>query len=489
MTNLSKYLKYLILIYLILFTIQPPLDLDLGWHLRYGEYFFQTGRVLKDNIISYIWPDYQWVQASWGYDLLVYQIFNHFGFLGISLSASSITLLIFVLITRPSNRFSFWQYFFLASLFLILTAPLYAAGLRSQTPSALLFAITLLIASQALKGFTKALFFLPIIFLIWANLHGGFALGLLLLLVMWLADGILLLKERKLNKRWSSLGIILGLSILTPLINPWGIRIYEETLKHSSNLNLTSIREWQPLTSMSFEAAVTAVILMLLVTISFLNRRKINLPYLAALIVSGYFAFSAIRFLIPFGIMATYFVSQNIDSIGWKRILPTYLSWCLKIVLILIITADLLIFRRYFILADPQIINFSWSSYCQTLDSCSEEITQLMLKDPPKGNGYNFYDYGGYLSWRVPQVKTFLDGRMAAWEKNDQAPPLNLGDQLVLSDSPIPFINLDNQYHFRWAIIPSDSRIVNYLDSLIKSGSWQKVYSDQYFTYYQKVSR
>ncbi|MBI2020025.1 hypothetical protein HYS94_01240 [Candidatus Daviesbacteria bacterium] len=487
MTSLSKYLKYLILVYLILFTIQPPLDLDLGWHLRYGEYFFQTGQVLKDNIISFVWPDYSWVQASWGYDLLLYQIFTRFSFFGVSLGASLTTLLIFILITYPIKRFTLWQYFFLSSIFLILTAPLYASGLRSQTPSALLFAITILITHQALRNTTKTVFLLPGIFLIWANLHGGFALGLLLLFVIWLVDGLLLLKGDKLNKKWFNFGIILGLSTLTPLINPWGIRIYQETFKHSSNIQLVSIKEWQPLTSMPFEAAITSTIVILLVTIGFLNRKNLNIPYSVALILSGYFAFSAIRFLIPFGIMATYFLAQNISIINWRKWFHPHFIWGAKILFILLLAFDFFIFKRYFLLVNPRIINFSWSSYCQTLGSCSEEITELMLKNPPQGNGYNFYDYGGYLSWRVPQVKTFLDGRMSAWEKDGQVPPLELGDQVIFSDNPIPFIKLDNQYHFKWAIVYTEAAITNYLESLVKAGLWQKIYHDSYFTYFVKL--
>lgn len=484
--NISAYLRFVILIFIVMLTIQPPVDLDLGWHLRYGEHFFKTGSVLKDNITSFVWPNYQWVQASWGYDLLLYQIFSHFGFFGVSLCASIFTLLTFIIITYPLKRFTFWQYLFLATTFLFLTSPMYITGLRSQTPSTLFFALVLLIADNALKKETKFLFLLPAIFFVWSNMHGGFALGLILLFIMWIIQGFLLLLRRKPVKTWLIFGVTLTLSVLTPLINPWGVRIYEETLKHSSNINLTGVAEWQPLFKVSLESALTILIVTFLAIVAYLRRKSLDIPYMVALVVALYLAFSAFRFLIIFGVMAVYFLSKNIPLVNWKQFVPQKFNWATKIIFVILIISDIFVFKYYFLLVNPKIVNFSWSSYCQTQRDCSEEISALMLAEPPKGNGYNHYNYGGYLSWRVPLIKTFLDGRMAAWEKDSQTPPLELGDQVLAAANPIPFIKLDNEYHFNWAIIPTTSPIVKYLDSLTEAGIWKKMYADKYFSYYSR---
>lgn len=496
MNNISNILRFLILVIFFLLVIQPPIDLDLGWHLRYGEYFFQTGQVLKENILSFVWPNYQWVQASWGYDLLLYQIYTHFGFLGVSLSAGIITLLIFIMITYPLKRFTPWQYFLLATTFLFMTTPMYSGGLRSQTTSALFFTITILISSSSLKGRTKTVFTLPVIFLLWANMHGGFTLGLIILYTIFLCHIFLILikKITQKPKNYTApstlkvFGINLFFSTLTPLFNPWGLRIYEETFKHSSNINLTGVAEWQSLFKVPLESSITIIIVTVLIFVGFIVRKNLNIPYLIGLGFTAYLAFSAFRFLMIFGIMATFFLSQNIPMINWRRIINPYFSWAIKIIFVLIITSDVLVFKYYFLLVNPKIVNFRWASYCQTIHDCSEEISEIMLKDPPKGNGYHHYNYGGYLSWRVPTVKTFLDGRMAAWEENGQTPPLGLGDQVLSSNTPIPFIKLDNEYHFQWAIVPTGTPIINYLDSLTEGGLWQKRYSDEYFSYYVKTN-
>lgn len=454
MNNLNTLLKSLLAIWILVATFQAPLDLDLGWHLRYGEYFFQTGHVLKDNILSIVWPDYKWVQASWGYDLLVYQIFTRLSFFGLSLTASVISLLIFWILTRPWAKLSLPNLLFLSLVFLTQTPPLYASGLRSQTPSALLFALVLTLPSTLY----------PLLFLLWANLHGGFALGLILVTILLLPK----LRQPKIL-------LTLLLSWLTPIINPWGLRIYQETFRHSTNINLAVISEWMPL---SFPSVVSVVFLLVLTTILLIaafRRQRADLPLLATILITAYLGFTAQRFLINFGILSTFYLAHRLPK------LPPFT---------MIVTILLLI---YFWPPNFPAINFSWANYCQPLQSthlqaqdCSEEITQIMLSAPPAGAGFHPYNYGGYLSWRVPQVKTFIDGRMAAWQDNGRTPPVIAGDQVFLDKTPLTWRKFDSEYHFAWAIIPTQTPLVTYLNSLVTTGSWQRLYQDQFYSYYVK---
>lgn len=490
-----KKLNWLIFLGVFLLTLQPPLDLDLGWHLKYGEYFFQTGQVLKDNLYSFVWPDYKWVQASWGYDLLVYQIYSLFGFIGISLAGAAITLVIFLLLVFPFNRFNFWQLLFLAVVFLSHSKPLYAASLRSQTPSTLLFALVLIITHHKFLG-GKAFYLLPILFLIWANLHGGFSLGLILVLIMWLGHGLLLLIKKLSHqvfatvssKTWLSFGFILSLSFLTPLINPWGLRIYEETFKHSSNINLTVIVEWMPLLSWPIEAAILGIVAALTILVAIIRKQVINLPYLLAFILSAYLALSSLRFVIIFGVMATYFLAQNITEVNLSKLKLPFVKFSLGIFLITLIVTDLLIFKRYFVPFNPFQLPTNWDQLCKLSLDCSEGVTEAMLKNPPKGNGYHPYNYGGYLILRVPQVKTFLDGRMAAWEENGKTPPIIEGDWIILQRNPIAFRKFESEYNFQWAIVPTPTYITEYLDRLVKNNLWERRYRDEFYSYYVKKS-
>jgi len=481
--------------FVFLFALQPPLDLDLGWHLRYGEFFFTTGHVLKDNIISYIWPHYQWVQASWGYDLLVYQLFTRFGFLGLSIAGAIITLAIFIVVTYPQRRFNFFQLFFLAAVFLTQSTPLYSTGIRSQTPSTLMFAFLLVLLHRFLTSGGRVYLVLPFLFLLWANLHGGFALGLIVAIVVWAGYGGLLLTQKMTRKsltpvslkRWVILGITLLFSSLATLLNPWGVRIYEETFKHGSNVNLTMISEWMPLTNWRTESIILISLALLAIFIAAVGKKLITyLPYLLSLVLVAMLALSAVRFTIVFGLMLTFYLALLLPDIPplphrYKMLIPV-----LKFLPILLVLLDLFFTHRYLFFPNPKIFNYTWYDYCNSANDCSEEIGKLMAADPPKGNGYNTYNFGGYLAWRVPQVKTFMDGRMAAWMEGNQTPPVADIDQAFVDTTPITFRRLDSQYHFGWVIIPTQSAAANYLNELTKSGRWERRYTDSCYSYYVK---
>ncbi|HUD19980.1 MAG TPA: hypothetical protein VMR81_06070 [Patescibacteria group bacterium] len=500
----DRLIKILILIGLFLCTLYPAIDSDLGWHLRYGEYFFKTGHVLYDNILSFVWPNYHWVQASWGYDLLVYQIYMHAGLIGISIAAAATTVLVFFLITHPFSRLSIAQYLWLAYIFIAHSKPLYSAGFRSQTPSTVMFAIALIVMTQALTAPAPfswthewRMYILPFLFLLWANLHGGFALGLILFFIYWSAHGILLWMSRATKKHltsvhpsnWAISGVFLLLSVATPLLNPWGAGIYGETFKHVTNINLTGIVEWMPLWTYPFEAIVLALLTAATVIFSIRRKKPVDLPYICMLIVSAYLAESAIRFTIIFAVVFIYYWAQTLPhlkppqwaSTKWTEIIS-------RAVIIGVIILDLFFVHRYMYIVPIPFwkLPTDWNSLCKLTWDCDEPLTALMRKDPPKGNGYHPYNWGGYLSWRVPQVKTFIDGRMAAWEDHGKTPAVIEGDWVNFQRSPVTFRELDSQYHFAWVIVPSQSYIADYMDELVKDKLWERRYRDEFYSYYVK---
>ena len=57
----------------------PPVDPDFGWHYKYGEYFVQNGKILRENIFSYTLPDYQWANTYWASQIIIYLLHNKLG--------------------------------------------------------------------------------------------------------------------------------------------------------------------------------------------------------------------------------------------------------------------------------------------------------------------------------------------------------------------------------------------------------------------------
>ena len=68
----SKKIKILLLILFgVALLFEAPHDPDFGWHYKYGEYLFQKKQLLKENIFSYTYQNYDWVSSYWIPQILI----------------------------------------------------------------------------------------------------------------------------------------------------------------------------------------------------------------------------------------------------------------------------------------------------------------------------------------------------------------------------------------------------------------------------------
>lgn len=114
---------------------------------------------------------------------------------------------------------------------------------------------------------------IPLLFALWANLHGSFAVGLVLLgcqtlgLIFeaaWQSRNL----ERILSDRGVRLWLILSLlALAATLANPYGIGLWWETATFARNPNLREILEWYPLKLIDLEGRQLACSLVLLVVL------------------------------------------------------------------------------------------------------------------------------------------------------------------------------------------------------------------------------
>jgi hypothetical protein len=67
------------------------------------------------------------------------------------------------------------------------------------------------------------------------------------------------------------------------------------------------------------------------------------------------------------------------------------------------------------------------------------------------GNLFNDFDYGGYLIWKLPEYKIFIDGRMQAWDNPQGKNYFDIYQQVLSNAS---FRNSTfNQYHITCALV------------------------------------
>src|SRR5438046_2169673 len=116
---LIKILSFFPYLVVFLGSLYSPSDPDLGWHLKYGEYFFKHGTVLRNNTFSTLMPQYHWANVSWGTDVITYAVFHWGGFFGLSVLSALTIALTFCFVVKTAG-FTVWEQAFLFPLLLYL---------------------------------------------------------------------------------------------------------------------------------------------------------------------------------------------------------------------------------------------------------------------------------------------------------------------------------------------------------------------------------
>lgn len=483
----NKKFLFSSLIYLVvfLFALYPYRDFDWGWHYRYGEHFIKTGQILRTDPFSWTMEGYQWVNHSWAYDPLLYLLFEKTGFLGLSLAGAFVALLAFSIGTAP-YKIVFWQKGILAIFFTVLTSGVIWQGLRSQIlaflPLSIFMFLIVKIHTRHQIPDTRHYLAFPFLFLLWANFHGSFTLGLLIFAIFLLSKVILTFSAFRVVPRSSAVFIPkhlvwLTFSFLTSFavtfINPYGYKIYLEAARHFNNPLLPYISEWVPA---QFPSSFYNVFLIysLLLTIGFIRRKNLaDIPLIIATLIIFYMAFGARRYNATY-VVATLPLAALILA-DFKFKLENFRATTFIFIIALFVSFEIAIFRH---IPQYQIFSQSIETYCSFGSSCSEGLTKYLLENPPQGRGFNLYDWGGYLIGRGVKAKFFIDGRMHLWEK---------GQYKVFLEYEKMYYEQDwdkfTKYDFDWVVATPNSKVAQKIKTG-EVGKWQTKYEDKRAVYF-----
>ena len=468
----TKFLNFLPYLFVFLASIHFPTDPDLGWHLKYGEYFLKYGKVLRDNTFSQLMPDFKWANTSWATDLISYFTFHNFGFFGLTILGAFIIALTFYFFSKAA-KLSFFEESLIFPLVIYFMDPLNSISFRGQLLSLLFLGILFyLLTIYAQKK--KAAYFIPLLFLVWSNIHGEFLIGLLLFFgwsVFRLLNNYFLLKT-KLNEILSEakfLGLIFFLSTAFTLINPFGIGIYRNVLYHAINPDLKLIAEYLPFNDLStpwwnLVAIATLAVwgaILLFAENKFIDKIPKTSLFLVTYILSLFvrrYAWMMYYLAIPILKPVAHFLEPNQKK--YK-----YISGSIILLLIAIpIVYFKLPFSRYY--------NFSWDNYC-SFNYCSDKAVRFIIKNNlQKKKLLTMYNWGGWIIWNYPEVKPTVDGRMHLWrDKNGYS---GFDEFFAIEQN---FVDVDRTKYDAVFISP-EKHVYSRLIKLTQEGKWKLVYQD-----------
>ena len=469
----------LLLFWLGVFLAQPVnlVNTDLGRHIENGRYFLETHRIPDTNLYSYTYPDVPFINHHWGSGVLFYLIWKVAGLSGLSFLYVALSLLTFSLLFFQAKKFAGLA---LATLSAVLVIPLIGerTEIRPEVFSYFFATIFFLLLWKYKKGQLKTdvLFLLPILSLIWVNLHIYFIFGIGLI-GLFLLDTLI---ERNWQK-FKALFLVLILTTGASLINPFGLKavLYPLNIFRNYGYRVLENQSVSFLTNLGFinnpNLLIFKIVLAILLTsiglIFIFNRKRISWPLLGLSVTVGILGWSALRNFALFGYFALPVIAYNL-KFGLNKKIDLKDGWS-KIVIYFIAFIFFVFFSYLF---QGKLLRENNSGPTEQAQNASADFFKANNLSGPI---FNNYDIGGYLIFHLyPQEKVFVDNRPEAY------PDAFFKDVYVpMQEEESVWQRVLQEHNFN-AIYFATSDATNwgqeFLVKRIKDPAWAPVFADDY---------
>lgn len=412
------YLKYglfalLTILITMLFYTKINGEDDIFWHLSTGKYIIENKTVPSADVFGYVTEGMKWIPFEWGWDIMVYQLYNTGGFTALYITHLVVTLLIFgvlYLILRKQKVNDYAAVLFLTILALGIK---YRMGIKPQMFSYLFIVLILYLLINSRGKKTQLL--IPIIFLFWANIHMGVLAGILLLSIYLVSELYLYTKDKNVNILLPI--AVFGTSLAAMVINPNFLETYEYAVSHTQMKLIDEIYEWYSPFNSNFISKGFVIIYFTFLIIGLTSLFKFskgkNIFYLLLIVIFGIYSFKAVRFTTDFllvsfvpitialsDFMGKIFSYENKNSIYFKIGLSG-----IMLLLILNIPSG----GTYKFIGMNSV--FGQGIYEETFPvkmynfAKSERINEIGKKP------FQAFDNGGYFMWSFYGSKNFVDSR------------------------------------------------------------------------------
>lgn len=463
-------------------------DAGIGWHIRTGQQILTTHQIPHTDSFSSIMTGKPWIAWEWLYDVIVGALHSALGLNGVVWFTAIIVAATFawtfkLMIARGTNLLLALILILLAisaSMIHILARPhvlswlfvvLWFSVLDSSEREAL----------QKHRASSRWLWFLPLVMVVWVNLHGGFLLGLILCAIYWLSamwswrippasfqDNLVRLA---LGKRVRDLSLITLLCFAATFVNPYGWALHRHIFSYLRDSYLMDhIDEFQ---SPNFHGVAQKCFLgLLLIAIVLLAVRKRDLRTSELL-------------LFIFAVYAGLYASRNIPVACILLALASGALWA-PVHFAADLTQRMAAVNAglrghawpFAAVIFVLLVNLNGGSFAGKVlanahfdrnrmpVAAVDSLMELELSEPVLTPDY----WGGYLIYRLyPKIKVVLDDRhdlyrdqiLAAYLKTLRAQP---GWDEFLRD-----------YHVTCLLMPKNAAITAILSH---TSGWKLVYSD-----------
>jgi hypothetical protein len=446
---------------------RTPVDADLWWHLRAGHDMWNEKSILLADQFSYTRAGIHWVNAFWLSEILLFLLYKIGGYFALAGFVALTGAVAFYLIYQRSRANHF------ITAFVVLLAVIAAAPIWGPRPQIISFLLIAGLDGWLSKNRLRpphAWVLVPL-FIVWANLHGGWIWGFLLLAAhiagMVLEFFSAASAEQKVEV-WNNIKTLLGWSILGALavgINPNGLAIWKLPFEQV-NVSM-QIQEWLSPDFHRFDFHPMLWMIFLLLLSASHAPKSVNWSQLFKVIGFAYLTFVAQRNIAVFAIVTAPLLAEwlgNAAAILWGTgrnfqisRLPRGPAGAINASILILLTSLAVI--NLAVLSSPGKVEKNYPV----------AAIRWIRNTQPEGRLFNSYNWGGYITWTLPQYPVFIDGRADMYGTDI----INQWQDVVRARSNA--MQILQKWNIKVILLEPDWPIVR----LLESEGWEIVFQDE----------
>jgi hypothetical protein len=459
---------------------------DLYWQLKTGQVIAQTRQVPTTDLFSYTAAGDPWYVQEWGCEALFYGLWQTFGkeslvALRIAVITAAFTLVLWRSLRRTGRP--------LLSTGMTLLAAWGAAYFFDNRPQMMTYlgtaAVLLVLDDYRAGRWSRAIWLLPPLLLLWANLHAGFFLGLALLWAYTLSDLVEHAAHRERTAaRLRTQAAVALLATAAPLLNPngWHAYTYPFLLQGHEAMRNT-IGEWFSPDFHRAELKPFGLLLLVGIGSLALSVRRRALGDIVVVIGLIYMSLDANRHGPLLAIATAPIFAEHLGAAGravetwiadrWKAATGVSLAprdvfgapW--RWAALLLAGTGLLIGLQA---KAGELPKGSWFDTCTQAEVFPKAALDWMDAHRVQGNVLNAYEWGGYCAWRwYPRRRVFIDGRAEVYFQH------GFDDYYAIWMLQPGWGERLNAYHVNWMLLGPSAPLAN---AALQTGDWALAYQD-----------
>lgn len=472
--NTHGLVTLLALIMIFAMSTRIPVDTDTWWHLRSGEYIVTNRVILMSDPFSLTKAGDAWINHSWGAQIVLYGFAQWLGGnVGLALYTALLATGGMWVVSRMCEGNAYVRAF---ALVLGAAAAAVFWSARPQMMSFFLSTVILYVLYLYKRRKVDRLWLLPVLMILWVNLHGGFAIAFILLFGTIGGEVLGRLFDGKNPDvlTWAQIGKLIAFTVLAALalvVNPNTVQMWGYPFRTVGIGVLQAfIQEWA---SPDFHGRETwPFVFLLLGTLAAvgLGSRRMDWTDLALVGGTAFLSLYAGRNISTFAVVTTpvfvRYLQAYLDEKGWRLRPPRPargVALVLNYVLLVLVTAGALLYIVATL--SPRSVDKAQRDYLPV--EAAEYLTQNV--DPATaGPMFNTYNWGGYLMFAAPQFPVFVDGRTDLYDDALLTEWLNT---LLARDWQATFA----KWNIRLVVIEKDSALAGVLRA---EPGWREVHQD-----------